>query len=153
MSKRINDGLFELCSAHDLFKKCQYELALFEHESNHYNLFNLLVTLSHLRDWIWPLGHTRYDEATPESKAAADFHRFLHNDLDYCVVRDLSNSAKHFSSGLEMKVVKGARVGLMRCGDSLGQSYYLIANDDVRNSAYSVMRMYVEFFRSQGYET
>ena len=81
--------------------------------------------------------------------SAQQFHRQLHDDEDYVVIRDLCNIAKHFIDagvGARTSTAVGARAGLMLAGDSLDQNYYLVNGEDLRNHLNGLMSKYCQFF-------
>lgn len=147
----MTHGFFELGGPFDLFKKCQSDFVRFENEPSHYTLFNLVTSLSHLRDWIWPYGHEQYSLASDGDREEIDLHRALHSDPNYDLVRGLCNSAKHFRSNLDAQVVRESSVGLMRAGDSLSHTYFVVDGYDVRDYFYPVMRQYRDYFERKGY--
>lgn len=150
-SESMKNGFFELSGPFDLFRKCQSDFVDFENEPSHYALFNLVTSLSHLRDWIWPYGHKGYTMASDAEHAEVELHRLLHNDPNYNLVRELCNSAKHYRSNMDAKVVRGSNVALTRVGDSLNHTYFVVGGRDVRDYLYPVMRQYHLYFERKGY--
>ncbi|MDD9891900.1 MAG: hypothetical protein OXT49_00090 [Gammaproteobacteria bacterium] len=143
-------GFFELTSARDLHKKCLHEFEEFHNHPSHYNLFNLVTSVAHLREWIWPKGHKRYGEALESEATAARLHNELHKNGSYKIILNLCNSAKHYgvsSEDYRQEVTEGAQCGVARCGDRLGQDYFLVNGQDVRFHLNEVMSIYNAYFR------
>jgi hypothetical protein len=144
-------GLYELQSARDLFKKAQRDITEFFDAPSDYALFNLLCTLTHLRDWVCPGGHGSYEgrEASLLTREEG-FHRKLHHDPDYKLVRELCNNAKHFNDrsgvGTSARIFHGFFVGLNYAGDYLGHRNYTVEGRDLREPVGRLMKLYHDFF-------
>ncbi|SER90393.1 hypothetical protein SAMN04487958_104119 [Vreelandella subterranea] len=80
-----------------------------------------------------------------------ELHQLLHNDPNYNLVRELCNSAKHYRSNMDTKVVRESNVALTRVGDSLSHTYFVVGGLDVRDYLYPVMRQYHLYFERKGY--
>lgn len=144
------NGLFELKNANDLFKKAQTDYESFCNDPNDYDLFNLLTTLNHLREWIHPAGYTSYknkkkSEYTPEEK----IHYQLYKNKNYKIINELCNNSKHFNDsgiGEKTEILNGFICGFNRCGDSLGQRNYLVEDKDLRDIIREVFLIYKDYF-------
>lgn len=150
MQPHLPTGFFGLNGPDALFKKAQNDMVEFHESPNEWNLFNLLCTLNHLRDWICPGGWKSYRDITEVAWTPAQrFHRQLHDDDDFIIVRDLCNNAKHFIDagvGTRTRTIDGARAGLLRAGDRLDQRYYLVDGKDLRIHIFGLMSKYCHFF-------
>jgi hypothetical protein len=153
------EGFYTL-TPKSLLEKARREIVDF-HESNSLErLFDACCTLNHLRDWICPNVDARRASRNwpegPEERLAAELWE-MH---EYQIVRGLCNRAKHFvftkkNSDPVTGIVHGACVGLARCGDSLGQTYYLVgvngvAHQDVRDLLIAVLCKYLAYFGAKG---
>jgi hypothetical protein len=71
---------------------------------------------------------------------------------DYKQIRALCNNSKHFHhklNGPTTSVIVGARAGLLRAGDSLGQTYFIVDGMDVRDILMDVYRSFKLYFEKQ----
>lgn len=146
----LADGLYDLQTPRDLYKKAVRDLEELWHSPHDYLLFNVLCTLNHLRDWIWPEGHLTYEHRPREKWSRAEkFHEQLHWDENYQLVRDLCNQAKHFrtrSDSLSTDVIEGFRVGLNRAGDRIGHRYYFADGKELRQVLSDLVATYSNYF-------
>ena len=113
-----------------------------------------LFPMYHLREWIYQgkiADHRTKNNAelTPEEK----IDKHLLALAEYQIVRSLCNHSKHYKTGPSNKEhetveIKGPRAGLMRCGDSLGMSHFIVDGRDIRDIFVVVYRAYYEYFES-----
>jgi hypothetical protein len=83
----MRDGLFELKSVEDLFRKLEYDFQrLKEHPASQYAAFDFFVTAEHMLDWQLP-----GDKNKPQRKE--ERKKFIL--LGIC--SNIANGAKHFS--------------------------------------------------------
>ena len=143
-------GLYSINSAERLFEKLIRDFTEFDREPTIDRLFNVLFSLYHLREWICPVRHKLYmdklhDQRTPEEQLAAR----LYGMPDYKILADLCNHAKHLDPdlGARTEVLEGLRMGLGRCGDSLGVTHFLVDNREIRDIFWSVYVEYFDYFR------
>ena len=144
------NGLFELKTSNDLFKKSQKDYESFCNDPNDYDLFNLLATLNHMREWICPAGYDSYKNKkesnyTPEEKV----HSQLFQNKNYKIIKELCNNSKHFNDsgiGKKTEILNGFITGFNRCGDRIGQRNYLVKDKDLRDIVSEVFSIYKEYF-------
>lgn len=149
----MGEGLFTLRSPENLYEKAKRDFAAFHRDQTADNLFNLLCTLNHLREWICPTSHQEYERRSPDSWSPEEhLHHDLWEDPDFQVVRDLCNNAKHFRDksgiGAESETVHGFFPGLSFPGDSL--PYYFARNKELRGVLDDVFAKYESYFRRVG---
>jgi len=145
------NGHFDLNTPEALFKKANSDYLSFFDNPNSWVLFNLLATFSHLLEWICPEAKGKppkptFAQGTPEQV----FYYQMWNRTDYSTIRALCNKSKHFHhkpSSPNASVVNGARAGLTRAGDSLGQTYFIVDGTDISDVLMSVYISYKNFFR------
>ncbi len=136
-------GLYSLRSA-DLFAEARREFARFYESANDRAiLFGLLCKLSHLREAI----------EAQDGEAGRTFTECLKNEESYGSLRKLCDLAKHARPARDdpprTASVLGARVGLMRCSDSLGQEYLLVDGRDLRVVLEEVLDTYRAYFQNE----
>lgn len=144
------NGLFELNIPEDLFKKAQQDYESFCDNPNDYDLFNLLTTITHLRDWICPSGYNSYKNKiksiyTKEEK----IHSKLYENKNFKIIKELCNNSKHFNDsgiGVETEILNGFICDFSVCGDRLGQRNYLVEGQDLRDILNDVFFVYNEYF-------
>ena len=78
----------------DLLKKARYDLKLFEERASSYDLFNLIVDLTHICDWIENDKRFESDKHLESIKRRAK--HLSYKDKEGVLVRQLCNKAKHF---------------------------------------------------------
>lgn len=137
-------GFYHLKTSKDFFVKTKWDYEQFvKHRSgdrSDYYLFNLLASLTHLREWIYPQGHGNYD-----GSLEAKFHEKLHNDDDFRIIREMANSGKHFNGKLKMAIQDGFRAG-SRAGDPLDVRNYYIEDSEVLDRIERLLKKYRVFF-------
>jgi hypothetical protein len=146
-------GHFDLDSPEALFAKVTEDYSSFFNQPNSSMLFNLIAGLYHLAEWICPERGGKepassFEKGTPEQQ----FYWTMWHREDWQLMRELCNRAKHFNARkVETKtdVIKGARAGLMRAGDSLGQTYFTVDGADIRDTLMSVFKEYKTFFQAK----
>ena len=145
------EGIFDL-EAKDLYEKAKKDLDRFIGNPDEDSLLNVLFSLNHLRDWIYPPGHTSYEgKSDDELSKEQTLHKELHNNKDYKIVRELCNRAKHVQvQGNQSKtsVKEGLIAGIARAGDRLGQRNYLVEGEDLRGILENVFNVYSAYFEN-----
>lgn len=143
-------GFYSINSPNRLFERLVERFTAFNKSPSEDGIFDVVFPLYHLREWIHPSGHQSYKDKTPESFTREEsLHSALHYMPEYRVIRDICNNAKHFDDNdlsIRTKVYKGARAGLMTCGDSLGVTHFLVDGVEIRKIFWLVYRMYFEYF-------
>jgi hypothetical protein len=61
-------------------------------------------------------------------------------------IREICNGSKHHKIDRQLRESEGFRCGLSRCGDRLGQRYFLIDGEDSRDVFSAVFDEYRRFF-------
>ena len=144
-----NEEFFEL-STEALFEKTRNDVQAFMNEMNDNNLLNVIFSLNHLREWIYPPGYNAYREKNAgELTAEEQIHSDLHNDENYQIIRKLCNRAKHVqisNSNHQTEMKEGLIAGIARAGDRLGQRNYLVDNKDIRTIMANVLSIYETYF-------
>lgn len=110
----------------------------------------------HLREWIYRGRKTAY-EGKSESELTCEeaVDKILWALPEYKVVQSLCNHSKYYecdpAKNKEHATVelRGSPVGLMKCGDSLNSSYFLVDGRDIRDIFIAVYRVYYEYFESK----
>ena len=141
-------GFFELKTSNDLYQKAKNDYEKFLENPNDNDLFNLVTTLAHLRDWIYPLGHGNYKNKLQYSSEEL-IHSDLHENENYQIIRLLCNNSKHFNDikiTERTEVSNGFQFGLNTFGDSFGQRNYLIDGEDIRVIIDEVFKIYNKYF-------
>lgn len=149
----MSGGFFSLRTPEDLYAKARRDSQAFHYEPSPDGLFNLVCTLSHLRDWICPGRGKSYEGRDPASWSRAEqLHNDLGNDLDYQIVRDLCNNAKHFSDAKGIGADSGVTHGLFLdhnfFGDYFGHPNYHARGRGLREVIASVFSKYEAYFGS-----
>jgi len=151
------DGCFDLKTPNDLFGKAEKDYNKFYDNPNDYDLFNLLTTLNHLRDWIYPDKYKAYKgknltQYTRDEK----LHNRLHNNENYQKIRELCNRSKHFKSiDIKKRIVKktetitGFIFDFNKFGDGFGQKNYIVDGQDIRDIIDEVFNIYKTYFSRQ----
>ena len=114
-------------------------------------MYEVIFPLCHLCEWICPKGKSSYENKDEKCLTKEEIlHKKLYGIKSYETVRLLCNNAKHYNDrkGLSKRIssLKGARVGLMRVGDSLGITHFMIDGEEVRSVFWEVFLAYREFF-------
>jgi hypothetical protein len=140
---QVANGLFSYRTPEDLFDKVKRDWLTFNQDPTDDHLLNLLFPLSHLRDWIRP---TRDNS----NAKAAELHRILGNNEAYQLILALCNNAKHFTDriGEPTNILEGFRVGMNRCGDSLGVRNHMVGGHPLREAVREVFRLYHQYFEN-----
>lgn len=134
-------GLFELTTAKDMYQHLSFKFQVFERNPSISALIDVLFPFSHLKEWI--------EKEAPKTAKVIKISDELSKSRDYCVIRALCNNTKHFYKKTipATTVVKGACVGLIRAGDSLGMLHFLVDGVDIRTHLYAVHAIYSEYFK------
>lgn len=146
----VSDPLFEIGTAY-LYSKARSDASSFIHAPSEDSLLNSIFALNHLRDWIYPGGHSSYEDLADEDMTQAQlFHRALHTNPDYVIVRQLCNRAKHvnIADDIQTSISTGFLAGIARAGDSLGQKTFTVDGRDVRSIFEGLLQCYEEYFSS-----
>ena len=112
----------------------------------------LIFILNHLREQIvGGQGYNQINSINPQDRSAAQHLYIVLWELDeFQIIREICNGTKHHRIETNLSQVENARVGLTRCGDSLGQKYYLIDGEDSRNIFTTVITKYKDYFSIEG---
>ena len=111
----------------------------------------LVFLLYHLREQIVDgQDHTEINN-TPLSERTDGQNLFdrLWHMAPFQIIRELCNGSKHHKIDKQLQQVDGFRCGLSRCGDQLGQRYFLIDGEDSRNIFSAVYNEYRSFFEEK----
>lgn len=139
----IMAGFFNLKSPSDLFNKAKWDYKQFLNnrsgDESDYALFNLVATLTHLREWIYPHGYQNLDQ----SKESIFFEK-LFNDSDFKDIQSMCNSGKHFQSNFKMTHLTGFRAG-SRAGEPLDVRNHYHEDELVLKKIDRVISLYREF--------
>ncbi|QLR44755.1 hypothetical protein HV346_19725 [Enterobacter sp. RHBSTW-00994] len=146
-------GLFNKCDAGAMFEHLKSKWVNFYKHPTEEGLIDTLFPMYHLREWIFQGKKIDYD-GKPCGKLSREeaLDKALQELPDYLVVRSLCNHTKHYSCdpkrNREHKTVEiiDSPVGLMKCGDSLNSSYFLVDGRDVRDIFMAVYRVYYGYF-------
>lgn len=142
--------LFKIHGAEELFKEIVSAHIDFCAKPNNRALLFLLFSLNHLREWIAGTNWNGIKQIPRKDRKQR--HKFfirIGNTREFKVVNNLCNRSKHYvTQSVEHKtaVVEGARAGLARAGDSLGQVYYLVGDEDIRGVFSTVIAEYQSWF-------
>jgi len=143
-------GFFELKTSSDLYQKAKREYKNFCENSNDYDLFNLITSLNHLREWIHPLKKGTYANKNKSEYTIEELiHSNLHENENYQIIRSLCNNSKHFNDikiTERTEVSNGFQFGLNTYGDSFGQRNYLIDGKDIIVVIDEVFKIYSKYF-------
>lgn len=147
-------GLFGMGEAKDMFVHLQKKWGNFYENPTEEGLIDTLFPMYHLREWIYQgkiADHRTKNNAELTLEEKIDKH--LLALAEYQIVRSLCNHSKHYKTGPSNKEhetveIKGPRAGLMRCGDSLGMSHFIVDGRDIRDIFVVVYRAYYEYFES-----
>lgn len=150
---RLNDpppGLYSIGSPRQLYEKVRRDFDAFYRQPTIDGLFSVLFPLYHLREWICPGGHERYEHKSADARSDAErFHAALHAMPEYGQVRDLCNHAKHLGVpeiGSRTEILEGLRVGLGGCNDALDVTHFVIDNREIRDVFWTVYIAYTKYF-------
>jgi hypothetical protein len=150
------NGFFKLSSPEDLWAKARNDYASFHSSKNEYDLFNLILDLTHLADWLSPGRRSygnKYDlPISAGPRADMGFVATLAESTQFNTLRLLCNNGKHWKEGQNTPrrgIQHGAVVGLCRAGDRLGDDYYLSDNKDIRAVIDAVMKAYTDHFSNR----
>ena len=146
-------GFFELKTSNDLYQKAKSEYKKFCKNPNDYDLFNLIISLCHLREWIHPLKKDTYvNKKKSEYSIEELIHSNLYENEHYQIIRLLCNNSKHFND-IEItertEIFNGFELGLSTLGDSLGQRNYLLDGKDLRVIIDDIFKIYNEYFEEK----
>ncbi|MBX6952727.1 hypothetical protein EX227_02810 [Providencia rettgeri] len=134
-------GIFEVTTSEDMFHHFSAKYQLFISAPSTSTLLDVLFPCSHLKEWIEKDGQK--NERTELTLQQLD------DSAEYKVIRSMCNNTKHFykKSAPETKIISGARAGIARAGDSLGQDYFLVDEVDIRNHLSAVYEIYMRHFK------
>lgn len=144
-------GIYTFNSAEILFDKLKKSFSNFCDDPSVEGIYDVIFPLYHLREWIHPHGHDTYKYKSESDMSKEELlHKFLHEMNEYKIVRSLCNNAKHFDDtdiNERTGVLEGARAGLMRVGDSLGVTHFLVDGTEIRDIFWPVYKIYFEYFK------
>lgn len=112
-------------------------------------LFTLIFSLNHLRDWISEGKDWKQIKKIPKNQRNAGqiFYEEIYNIPEFKdILNSLCNGLKHFKNEIITEPISGFRAGLGRAGDSLSQKYFTIDGIDSRNIFNKVLQKYRDFF-------
>ena len=112
-------------------------------------LFTLIFSLNHLRDWISEGKDWEQIKKIPKNQRDASqvFYEDIYNLPEFKdILNPLCNGFKHFKIEIITEPILGFRAGLGRAGDSLSQKYFTIDGIDSRNIFNKVLQKYRYFF-------
>lgn len=143
-------GFFELRTSNDLYQKAKSEYEKFCKNPNDYEIFNLITSLYHLREWICPV---KYDSFKHKNKSEYTreelIYSNLHENENYEIIRLLCNNSKHFNDreiSERTEISCGFEFGLNQFGDSFGHRNYLVDDKDLRVIIDEVFKIYDKYF-------
>ena len=120
-------------------------------------LIDTLFPMYHLREWIYQGRQSNYFEKTSDlSQEVLD--KKLCELPEYLVIKSMCNHTRHYSCNPkknpkhETVEINGSTVGLMKCGDALNSSYFLVDGRDARGIFMEVYRVYYEYFESKKHD-
>lgn len=109
----------------------------------------LIFLLYHLRELV--VGGQNYKEIEKIDTKKRTSAQRLFSDLwgmdEFQTIREICNGSKHHKISRKLMQVNGFRCGLSRCGDHLGQRYFLIDGSDSRIVFAPVVKKYKNFFK------
>ncbi|MEY8712030.1 hypothetical protein [Mangrovibacter phragmitis] len=149
-------GLFSKGDAAAMFNHLKNKWVSFHNDPTEEGLIDTLFPMYHLREWIYQGRKSVYksksdDELTLEEGT----DKKLWALPEYEIVKSLCNHSKHYKCDPGKNTVhstvevKGARAGLMRCGDSLGASYFLVDGRDIREIFAAIYSIYYGYFEAK----
>lgn len=146
-------GLFSTGDAGAMFEHLKSKWVTFYEHPTEEGLIDTLFPMFHLREWIYQ-GKKKFYEGKNSSELSREeaLDKKLWELPEYQVIKSLCNHSKHFRCNPDKNMihvtveVKGARAGLTKCGDSLGESYFLVDDRDIRDIFIEVYRTYYEYF-------
>ncbi len=155
--KQENNELdfFGLRSSKDLYKEIRKNFIDFYSAPDDTRFLLLIFTLNHLREWIAESNWEKIKEKRRRNESLTDGEKFFEDIWEmpeFRVINSLCNRGKHYitkSQHNKTNTVQGFSAGLGRCGDSLGQLYYLIDGVDVRDILSKVVLKYDSWFNEK----
>jgi len=146
-------GLFSTGDAGAMFNHLKNKWVAFYDQPSEERLIDTLFPMYHLREWI-------YQSKQSDCKGMPNGEQSRNETLDkalwalpeYLVIKSLCNHTKHYSCDPKKNTehvtieIKGSPVNLMKCGDSLNSSYFLVDGRDIRDIFMAVYRVYYEYF-------
>lgn len=145
--------LFKIHGAKELFEEIVSAYSDFCESPENRTLLFLLFSLNHLREWI--AGTTPQGIRNIPKSALKQHHKFFTRigyKQDFQIINRLCNRSKHYITKPDQHktdILEGARAGLARAGDSLGQTYYLVGDRDIRDIFAGVIAEYKTWFDKQ----
>jgi hypothetical protein len=112
-------------------------------------LFTLIFSLNHLRDWISEGKDWEQIKKIPKNQRDVSqvFYEDIYNLPEFKeILNTLCNGLKHFKIEIITEPISGFRAGLGRAGGSLSQKYFTIDGIDSRNLFNKVLQKYRDFF-------
>lgn len=146
-------GLFNTGDARAMFEHLKIKWVNFYKHPSEEGLIDTLFPMYHLREWIFQGRESDYDgKSYVELSGEEVLDKTLRGLPDYKIVRSLCNHSKHYlcdpkkNPEHETVEIVGSPVGLMKCGDSLNSSYFLVDGRDVRDIFMAVYKVYYGYF-------
>lgn len=146
-------GLYSIGDAGAMFQHLQSKWTIFCDCPTENGLIDTLFPMYHLREWVYQGKKSEYSgKPGSELNRQEALDKALLALPEYLVVKSLCNYTKHYvcdpkkNPQHETVVIKGARAGLMKCGDSLGSSYFLVDGRDIRDIFMAVYKVYYGYF-------
>lgn len=108
----------------------------------------LVFLLYHLREQIVEGQNHKEINNTPPNDRTDEQKLFvtLWAMAQFQTIRELCNGSKHHKIDKQLREIEGFTCGLSRCGDRLGQRYFLIDGEDSRDIFSAVFDEYRSFF-------
>ena len=149
-------GLFSTGDAGAMFGHLKNKWVSFYKHPTEEGLIDTLFPMFHLREWIYQGKKSDYNNKPEEELSCEEaLDKTLWALPEYRVIKSLCNHSKHFmcdpirNPEHDTVEVKGARAGLMKSGDSLGSSYFLVDGRDIRDAFMVVYRVYYAYFEAE----
>lgn len=146
-------GLFSTGDAGAMFEHLKNKWVNFHNHPTEEGLIDTLFPMYHLREWIYQGKKSDYSgKADDELSREEALNKTLWALPEYLVIKSLCNHSKHYMCDPDKNPehvtveIKGARAGLMKCGDSLSESYFLVDGRDIRDILMPVYKVYYEYF-------
>ena len=145
-------GLFSKGDATAMFDHLKNKWVEFYKNPTEEGLIDTLFPMYHLREWIYRGSKNGRARKSGGVSRAELLNKRLWEQPEYLVVKSLCNHTKHYScdpeKNPEHKTIEivGSPAGLIKCGDALNSSYFLVDGRDVRDIFMVIYRIYLDYF-------
>ncbi|MCK7228562.1 hypothetical protein L8P27_12030 [Enterobacter asburiae] len=145
-------GLFSVGDPEAMFEHLKNKWVNFYKSPTEEGLIDTLFPMYHLREWIYQGRQSDYEGKIGELSREEALDQTLWSLSGYLVIKSLCNHTKHYvcdpKKNPEHETVEiiGSPAGLMKCGDSLNSSYFLVDGRDIRDIFMEVYKVYYEYF-------